>query len=374
MVARHPIACAYEHTIATDTQGKLWGWGNNARNQLLKLAESDLILQSPRQIDGLPPIFSVHCGYSHTIAIDINKNLWSWGWNSYGQLGYASLKSTSSHICKIENLPPIIQVSCGINHSLALDENGNIWSWGLNISKQLGTQVNQYSSTPTMIKNLPKIITIAAGGNCSAAIDNNNQLWIWGTQSDAWNPYFYSPLNNPKTISTKHPIKAISLGLNHAVAIDSDNNLISWGQDNCYGKLGRSTRCNIPDYIHGLPQMKSVSCGETATCAIDINGIPWVWGRIVINRRDSSTPSFTSTVPVKLEIPNETSFVYISCGSYHLVAIDEQDNVWSWGENDRGQLGLGHTLTKQPPEQIEFLKISPNKLFLPKKCARISLH
>jgi len=363
---RSPISCAYEHTIATDAQGNVWGWGKNDVNQL-GIKTSSRFCKSPQRIDGVPPIHSVSCGLTHVAAIDLNKNVWTWGWNHYGQLGYDS--QTCSEPRKIENLPTIFDVACGGNHTIALDENGCVWSWGLNSVNQLGYNRctmpanNTYCSIPVLVQNLPtSIISTAAGGNCSAAIDSSHSLWVWGSHARSWD-CIDSEVCLPRKIPTDSPIIFVSCGLTHAVAIDIDYNLYSWGENN-YGQLGlgdffrRGTeRKTIPTRIFGLPRIIFVACSETATTAIDLEGKLWVWGKIFVNRRSgtSASSSFSSAMPVLLDVPKATKFQYISCGTYHIVGIDENEDVWSWGENDRGQLGLGHTKQQNKPQQVELM-------------------
>uniref|UniRef100_A0A7S4MBI4 RCC1-like domain-containing protein n=1 Tax=Vannella robusta TaxID=1487602 RepID=A0A7S4MBI4_9EUKA len=364
-VIRSPISCAYEHTIATDAQGNVWGWGKNDINQLGTNNEATLLCISPQKIGGVPPIHSVSCGHTHVAAIDLNKNVWTWGWNRYGQLGYGHTE-TSVQPQKINQLPAIFEVACGGNHTLALDENGRVWSWGFNSVDQLGVSSLTFSSVPVLIANLPRIVSISAGGNYSAAIDESNNLWVWGSHAQSWN------LIDPKScvphiLEIDAPIVYVSCGLNHAVAIDAENNLYSWGQNN-YGQLGLCEflwsfpSSDKPVLIPGLPPISLASCSESATTAIDTNGKPYVWGKMFVNRRNaSSTTYFSSGIPVALDIPSTITLQYISCGSYHIIAIDKNDSVWSWGENDRGQLGLGHTQQQESPQQIS-IKLSPVKL------------
>lgn len=74
----------------------------------------------------------------------------------------------------------IIQVSCGDQHALALDEFGNVWSWGKNSSGQLGDGTTSDRATPQQIMAGTKFVQISAGGSGSCAIDTNGFVYSWG--------------------------------------------------------------------------------------------------------------------------------------------------------------------------------------------------
>lgn len=376
---RCPLSCAYEHTIATDYQGTVWGWGKNNSRQLGY--PNGPFYKSPQRIGGIPPIHSVSSGYSHVAAVDLNQNVWTWGWNHYGQLGRESNAAEMAPL-RLSCLPAVWEVVCGSNHTLALDEYGRVWSWGLNTYFQLGyPTLTPCSLVPSPINGLPPIKTIAAGGNYSLAIDVLNRVWAWGTYADSWTLLDFRQLI-PRLLADLPPIHAVSCGAHHAMALDEEGNLYAWGL-NDYGQLGLSEQIwrmgeqAHPVLLPNLPKIHFVSCGETTSAAIDTDGKPWVWGKIAANRRthqpkddeqqqaepvNSSSPSwiFNSGVPWRLEVPEDIQFQFFSCGTYHISAIDTQERCWSLGENDRGQLGLGHTLLQSSPQLVpDALKLSP---------------
>lgn len=74
----------------------------------------------------------------------------------------------------------VIQISTGCYHSLALDVEGNIWSWGSNSFGQLGDGTTTANSSPKQISVDNKFVQIAAGGTHSLALDTNGIIWGWG--------------------------------------------------------------------------------------------------------------------------------------------------------------------------------------------------
>jgi alpha-tubulin suppressor-like RCC1 family protein len=184
---------------------------------------------------------AVAAGTDHSLAIDNNGNLWVWGNNEYGQLGdgtsgYVNNKSSPMQI-KVGTT--FKAVAGGYSHSLAIDELGNLWAWGRNGSGQLGdgTTVSKYS--PVQIKNETTFKEIA-GYNHSLAIDNNGNLWVWGNNG-------YGQLGDETTTNKSSPVQIkdetifkVIAGYNHSLAIDQSGNLWAWGR-NDYGQLGDGT-------------------------------------------------------------------------------------------------------------------------------------
>jgi Alpha-tubulin suppressor and related RCC1 domain-containing proteins len=72
----------------------------------------------------------ISCGGNHSIALDNQGFVWIWGNNNKGQLGL--FDTTNRNIPQKLNLKNISQIVCGFEYSMALDINGDIWSWGSN--------------------------------------------------------------------------------------------------------------------------------------------------------------------------------------------------------------------------------------------------
>lgn len=76
-------------------------------------------------------ILSVSCGHTHSLALSISKNVFAWGCNKSLQLGLGDDAPNQVFVpTLIPNLNDIKQVSCGSEHSLALDYQGKVYSWG----------------------------------------------------------------------------------------------------------------------------------------------------------------------------------------------------------------------------------------------------
>lgn len=86
----------------------------------------------------------ISCGSEHTAAVDENGTLWMWGSNYRGQLGNggggnatAGLGSAYQTV-PVKVLDNVAAVSCGEYHTAAIKTDGTLWMWGRNGSGELG--------------------------------------------------------------------------------------------------------------------------------------------------------------------------------------------------------------------------------------------
>ena len=117
------------------------------------------------------------CGQYHTLSIDEEGHVWSWGYNANGELGQGH-KNNNKALPKpipyfIENNISTVQISCGAFHSLSIDSNHHVYSWGYNNCKY---------PTPNLVSGLQdfEILDIKAGFNHSVAMTKEYEFYIWG--------------------------------------------------------------------------------------------------------------------------------------------------------------------------------------------------
>ena len=92
--------------------------------------------------DGGTIISKVYCwksisGSSHSVSIQSDGSLWSWGMNTYGQLGDGTYDQKNSPV-QILKGTSWKKVSAGRDHTLAIKSDGTLWAWGSNDDYQLG--------------------------------------------------------------------------------------------------------------------------------------------------------------------------------------------------------------------------------------------
>jgi alpha-tubulin suppressor-like RCC1 family protein/streptogramin lyase len=278
------IAAGSAHSLAIKNNSTVWSWGLNIDGQLGQGNNTPRIYV-PAQVNGLVNINAISAGTKFSLALKNDGTVWAWGDNNYYQFGNG--KSTSSNIpVQLNTISSIAAIAAGHNHSLALKNDGTVWAWGSNYYGQLGNGTDgQFtdSKVPTQVNFLTGIIAIAAGNSHSLALSNDGTVWSWGWNSfgelgiGIGNPNKLS--NVPIQVSSLTNIIAISAGEYTSLALKSDGSVWSWGS-NLFGQLGigSNTNSNIPVQVSSISGIISIKGGGVHSLALKNNGALYSWG------------------------------------------------------------------------------------------------
>ncbi|MEZ4907977.1 MAG: hypothetical protein R2771_10160 [Saprospiraceae bacterium] len=174
LVSRLPkikvISRGYDHSLAIDSSGNIWEWGRNNYGQLGTVLANDYNV--PQKLKGHSNFKSVEGGHWHTVALKNDGTVWSWGHNYYGELGSGDREHSSFPVQVVkengEKLTNIKAITCVGYHTLALDNDGNVFSWGGNEFGELGHFDNKIQPFAKKIKQLNSITDIAVGASFSS--------------------------------------------------------------------------------------------------------------------------------------------------------------------------------------------------------------
>jgi hypothetical protein len=177
------VDCGFYHALCLTIDGKIWSWGSNLEGQV---GNSNFVSALPLQevTAGFPckPL-SIVCGSKHSLALLEDGSVFSWGKNSDSQLGIPDGGQRSPTPRKIDSLKDIAFISSYNQHNLALTRQGTCWSWGDNSKGQLGVGNQERHTTPVLI-NLPEqIVTVACGHLHSAALGKSGKIYTWGNNA-----------------------------------------------------------------------------------------------------------------------------------------------------------------------------------------------
>eukprot|EP00795_Rhopilema_esculentum_P016567 gene16567-7990_t len=179
-------ACGSYHSIALTSNGEVYGWGSNNCGQLGTGSTNNQTI--PKRTLGLllasKKVASVSCGQSFSVARTDEGELFAWGYNGNGQLGIGN--TTNQHSpCKvlIGGGRVIVKVLCGMAHVLALSDIGELYSWGANSYGQIGVGNTLNTSVPNLINSVEdRWSDIAAHHytHISAGLTVSNKVYMWG--------------------------------------------------------------------------------------------------------------------------------------------------------------------------------------------------
>lgn len=179
------IACGANHSLALTSDGEVFAWGYNNSGQIG--SGSTVNQTTPRRVTagiGNKLIVSISCGQSSSMAIDDNGELYSWGYNGNGQLGIGT-NTNQPNPCRITGLIGtfVTQIVCGCAHAVALSDTGNIYTWGANQSGQLGTGSKANLVTPARIaidKGRFVEVTACHYSHMSSSTTALGKVYVWG--------------------------------------------------------------------------------------------------------------------------------------------------------------------------------------------------
>lgn len=121
---------------------------NNAVAQLEIEKEPPRVAPLPPQMINLPtssPVVQIACGLHHTVVMTLSGEVFTFGSNQYGQLGTGDLQSVQGPV-KV-NVPGVSQVSCGSNHTVLMTYKGMVYTFGNYQKGQLGRLPQDVSKT-----------------------------------------------------------------------------------------------------------------------------------------------------------------------------------------------------------------------------------
>jgi alpha-tubulin suppressor-like RCC1 family protein len=146
------VAIGHNHAVILASDGSLWTWGENGFGwQVLGLGSSIRTQACLRRI-GLEAnwVNIAVCG-STTLALKTDGTIWAWGENLYGQLGDGTMAPDQASPVRSVPGNDWKQVASGGSHSVALRQDGTLWSWGNNAGGQLGDGTTNWSRIPVRV-------------------------------------------------------------------------------------------------------------------------------------------------------------------------------------------------------------------------------
>src|SRR3990167_4894177 len=337
------------HCLFLDSLASVWSCGFNQHGGL-GLGHSTTKL-TPEKINNLPPIISISAGYEFSLFVDANGSVWSCGYNGYGQLGLGDVKNRNIPE-QIKNLPAIKSALAFGNSSLFLDCEGSVWSCWYNHYGELGLGDTTQRNKAEKIQGLPAIKSMAGGYYHALFLDCEGSVWSCGYNGNGeLGLGDTTQRNKAEKIQGLPAIKLMAGGYNHALFLDCEGSVWSCGY-NANGALGLGdTRDrNKAEKIQGLPAIKSTAGGWHFSMFVDEQGNVWICGG---NQKGELGLGHTTQINSPQKNNNLSGIVAVAGGNpCFSMFLDKQGNVFTCGNNQYGQLGLGDKNDRHTPQKV----------------------
>ena len=339
--------------------GALYSGGNNT-NGRLGLGDTTN-RSSPVQVGALTTWYSIAAGKAHTLAVKTDGTLWSWGFPNHGQLGIniSHPEAGRSSPVQVGALTDWLSVSAGPygDFSMAIKTNGTLWAWGRNNSSAsaalgLGDTINR--SSPVQVGALTTWLSVSAGRYHCLAIKTDASLWGWGYGAYIGDAPNFAYRSSPVQVGgqTTDWASCSSRGQG-GFGIKTNGQLWAWGSSTS-GVNGLNSASGYqmsPAQVGTLTTWSKIAVGQSHVLAIKTDGTLWSWGSNGDGRLGQNIATTTNrSSPV--QVGALTTWSKISASPDHSMAIKTDGTLWSWGNNDVGQLLLGDTINRSSPVQV----------------------
>jgi len=318
---------------------------------------------TPTPVFGIrEPVIQIATSNSDSYALTSAGAVWAWGAGAHGELGDGQDTPFVSRPVQVSFPSGVIIVSLPTTMpyetAMAIDSQGNVWGWGYDQGSELCMSSYSRISVPT---ELPLTdVTLASGAGGHALFDSNGKVYGCGVNT-------YGDLGNGTTTDSPTPTAVLNLSFGSVQALVSSwqgsGALMSngwyfdWGFNGA-GQLGNGSTTNstVPVLVSLHAAVTQVSQGGSdgkngQTVALLSDGSVWSWG----NGRwgqlgDGSSKSSSS--PVQVATRKGVTFSAVASGGSTSYAIDDNGNLWAWGQNNDGQLGTGGTTPTSVPVSV----------------------
>jgi len=355
------------HSLFVCQDNTIRSFGRNVLCQL-GIGYSNPDKYKPEVVVGIDNAVSVAVGNTHSLALLSDGTVMAWGNNNLGATGQPH-PSVGYQCTPIEvSLPGCaVAVSAGTRFSMALLADGTVWCWGADNYGQLGNGTGGagYSSTAVQAGSFTNAVAISAGGTHALALlaDSTVVAWGRGLNGQVGNGASTTQ-HSPQTVVTSNgtlaDIIAIDAGDVHNIAMQDDGDIYTWG-NNLQGALGIGS---ITPYFSNVAMNSTYFSAGTAidiaagsgftmvlrddgsTLATGING-NWQFG--------ITSPTSYQYTPIPGAIISNAIDIVVPSTASHGWAIKANGELWAWGNNLYGTVGIGSTANKiAPPKQVNY--------------------
>ncbi|KAK1261131.1 hypothetical protein QJS04_geneDACA023054 [Acorus gramineus] len=312
-------------------------------------------------------VIHISASYNHAAFVTESGEVFTCGDNSsfccgHGDVGRAIFRPT--HVEALKGVP-CKQVATGLSFTVILTTQGFVYTCGANVHGQLGHGDTIDRPTPKLVESFEKlghVVQIAAGASYSMAVTDDGTLYSFGSctnfclghgdQHDGLQPRAIQSFKRRNI----HVVR-VSAGDEHVVALDSNGFVYTWGKGYC-GVLGHGDENDktSPELLSSLKGHIAVQvCArKRKTFVLVDNGSVFAFGWMAFGGLGFSDRGFSDKVmkPRLLHSLKSHHISQISTGLYHTVAVTNRGVIFGFGDNSRAQLGHESLRSCQPTEII----------------------
>ena len=301
-----------------------------------------------------PPMTTAVTAFEHSCAIK-DGHLYCWGDNRKLQLGLGDreIRATPTPVAERS---AFLEVCAGDSHTCALRSDGVVLCWGDNFNGELGVGDNDPRDRPTPVGDM-HFAKLACWANLSCAIGLEGKLFCWGDNFEGQmgqNDPAGSPDHSlPTAVAPELTFREVAVGQGHVCAITAVGELYCWGRntDQQLGTLPEQAQVRSPTLVDPDRRYRKVTAGMVHTCAIERSGQLFCWGRNYSGQLGLGADDNT-VIGVPTQVGTEGDYTTVRASWFHTCAVRSNGFLSCWGRNIEGQLGLSDLDQRSVPTRV----------------------
>jgi len=347
-----------------DTNYIAYAWGSDSNGQLGNGPDVTADQDEPYALQGNLNFQQITADESHACALQTDGTAYCWGKNTRGQLGDNDLGTDKDVPTPVSGNHKFIKIDSGNLHTCALKANGTAWCWGGDDSGQLGNGagISGNQDEPTQVVNISDFVDVQAsiGGGAtsySCGLRANGEIWCWGGDSDGQlGNGSGTTADQEEPVLVQGPTNFVQLGVSerHACGVTEDGSAWCWGYgaDGSLGQ-GEASSSGVPVQVSDIDDFIQVSgsMNNSSTCGLRSNGEVWCWGKNVGGRLGIGNEDGADYLTPQ-KVINISDAVKLAGGFNHSCALISNGEAWCWGVGANGQKGDGTTASSGTPTQV----------------------
>jgi len=309
------------------------------------------LVATPSTPTARSPQAAIAFGTRHAVALGANGDVLTWGENVSCQLGRASRGNAG-------RTPTLVMrnaagIAAAADHTLVLTTDGKVYGWGQNAEGSLGMG-NTYDQCdgPALVESLAgqTVAQIATGHGFSMAVTTSGDLFCSGDNSMGQCPVgrtgrveAFTKLALPELTGN---VAAVRAGGFHSLIVTKDGKLYALGRGR-EGQLGHGRMTNGLALVPDLTDVVSFAAGTWHSVAARADGTAWVWGHGAKSQLCDGN-SVNRATPAPVALPPDVRVAAVAAGGHGTMLRATDGTLFGCGDNQFGPLGLAATNVSQP--------------------------
>ena len=357
-----------------------WGIKDEERRTWLKTdfdewMQRKIVAKSVFPVWREPEMFkgSVAADNYHTVISTNNGQVWTWGRGNNLQLGHGSVTEDQVVPKRVEAMATedVAHVAAGENSTVAVTRTGEVWTWGSGDYGKLGHGQIRVVDVPRPVEALEGkgVVQVAVADTYMVAVTRTGDVWEWGqgstgrlghnTAASQLVPIKVKAIDGQQAFDGQNVVQ-IAAGRQHTAALTRKGEVWTWG----YGPHGQINSSSYLESVERVPKrvealvaknVVQVAAGDMCTVALTSTGDVWAWGINYRGLLGLGDYDIIIVKPTRVHALAGQHVVHVALGRHHTAALTSTGAVWTWGLGSSGQLGHGDSANYSVPKRVEAL-------------------